>query len=54
MMVKSLKIVLLFIWIASAQSPDELYKTAQANLDAGKVSEAESGFNSGKCSFSIF
>jgi len=45
-MVKSLKIVLLFIGIASAQSPDELYKTAQANLDAGKVSEAESGFNS--------
>ena len=46
MMVRSLKIVLLFIGIASAQSPDELYKTAQANLDAGKVSEAESGFNS--------
>jgi len=46
MMVKSLKIVLLFIGIASAQSPDELYETAQANLDAGKVSEAESGFNS--------
>ena len=46
MMVKSLKIVLLFIGIASAQSPDELYKTAQVNLDAGKVSEAESGFNS--------
>ena len=45
-MVKSLKIVLLFIGIASAQSPDELYKTAHANLDAGKVSEAESGFNS--------
>ena len=46
MMVKSLKIVLLFIGIASAQSPNELYETAQANLDAGKVSEAESGFNS--------
>ena len=46
MMVRSLKIVLLFIGIASAQSPDELYKTAHANLDAGKVSEAESGFNS--------
>ena len=46
MMVKSLKIVLLFIGIAFAQSPDELYKIAQANLDAGKVSEAESGFNS--------
>ncbi len=28
-----------------AQSPDELYKTAQASLDAGKVSKAEEEFN---------
>ena len=28
-----------------AQSPDELYKNAQASLDAGKVSKAEQDFN---------
>ena len=28
-----------------AQSPDELFKTAQASLDAGKVSKAEEEFN---------
>ena len=31
--------------LINAQSPDELYKTAQASLDASKVSKAEEEFN---------
>ena len=46
MMVKSLKFSLIFFGIVFAQSPDKLYQAAQADLDAGKITEAESGFNS--------
>ena len=45
-MVKSLKFSLIFFGIVFAQSPDKLYQAAQADLDAGKITEAESGFNS--------
>ena len=39
-------LILSFLFgVLSAQSPDELYKTAQASLDAGKVSKAEEEFN---------
>ena len=39
-------LILSFLFgIIFAQSPDELYKTAQASLDAGKVSIAEQEFN---------
>ena len=44
-MVKSLKILLIIFGVVFAQSPDKLYQAAQSALDAGKVSEAESGFN---------
>ena len=46
MMVKSLKILLIIFGVVFAQSPDKLYQAAQSALDAGKVSEAESGFQS--------
>jgi len=37
--------IILFGTIVFGQSPVELHKSAQSDLDAGKVSEAESGFN---------
>ena len=46
MMVKSLKILLIIFGVVFAQSPDKLYQAAQSALDVGKVSEAESGFQS--------
>ena len=37
--------IILFGTIVFGQSPVDLHKSAQSDLDAGKVSEAESGFN---------
>lgn len=39
---------MLVIGAVLAQSPDELFNSAQASLDAGNISEAESGFNAAK------
>ena len=42
---KKVAIMMMIIGTALAQSPDELFNIAQANLDAGNISEAEAGFN---------
>ena len=44
-MIKKVSILILIIGTVLAQSPDELFNSAQASLDAGNVAEAEAGFN---------
>ncbi|MDP6338907.1 MAG: tetratricopeptide repeat protein [Candidatus Marinimicrobia bacterium] len=44
-MLKKLSLITFLIGIVFAQSPEELFKSAQASLEAGQVDEAEAGFN---------
>jgi tetratricopeptide (TPR) repeat protein len=44
-MIKKVSILILIIGTVLAQSPDELFNSAQASLDAGNIAEAEAGFN---------
>ncbi len=44
-MLKKVSVITLLMGLVFAQSPYELFNSAQASLDAGQVSEAEAGFN---------
>lgn len=44
-MIKIVFTLMVIVGSLLAQSPDELFSSAQANLDAGQVSEAEASFN---------
>ena len=44
-MCKKIFTIFVFIGIVFSQSPDELYNAANISLEAGNISEAETGFN---------
>ncbi|MBT4453280.1 MAG: tetratricopeptide repeat protein, partial [Candidatus Marinimicrobia bacterium] len=44
-MLKRISIILILASFTFAQSPVDLYNTANASLEAGEVSDAENGFN---------